>query len=128
MHVRSLVLTLIASFLIPQFAAAQSQTVSPSELHRAISDASQTHQQNLSDVRAFFSTEQARAALKTAKVDYRKVDKAVATLSPEELARLAARTADAQQKYAGGALDNQQLTYIVIALATAVVILVLIEA
>jgi hypothetical protein len=61
------------------------------------------------------------------KVDYQKVQKAVATLSPEELARLASQTNQIQKDVAGGALTNQQLTYIVIALGTAVIVLVLVH-
>ena len=68
------------------------------------------------------------ATLKAGKVDYKKVDQAIATLSPEELARLATRTNQIQKDFAAGALTNQELTYIVIALATAVLILVIVAA
>lgn len=46
----------------------------------------------------------------------------------KELAELSRRAEDPGQKVVGGALTNQQLTYIVIALATAVIILVIIAA
>src|SRR5436309_10041950 len=120
MHVRFLVFAIIFALLIPQFGAAQAPVVSPSELRQAIMDAAQTRQKNLDDVRSFFSSEPIRSALKSGKVDYQKVDKAVATLSPEEVARLAAKTNQIQKDFAAGALTNQELTYIVIALATAV--------
>ena len=128
MRVRSCVLLLILSVVTPQLIAGQAQLVSPSDLHQAVVTAAQARQKNLDDVRSFFSSESVRATLKTGKVDNKKVDHAIATLSPEELARLAARTNQIQKDFAAGALTNQELTYIVIALATAVIILIIIEA
>jgi hypothetical protein len=128
MHVRLLVFAVINALLIPQFTAAQAPVVSSSELRQAITTASENRQKNLDDVRTFFSSEPARAALKTGKVDYEKVQKAVATLSPEELARLAAKTNTIQKDFAAGALSNQELTYIVIALGTAVLVLLIVAA
>ena len=126
MHVRFLVFSLICAMLIPQFVAAQAPAVSSSELQQAITAAAQTRQKNLDEVRSFFASERMRAALKSGKIDYRKVDKAVATLSPEELARLAQKTNQIQNDFAAGALTNQQLTYIVIALGTAVLVLLIV--
>jgi len=45
-------------------------------------------------------------------------------LDDEELAQLAARAEEPGAEVVGGALTNQQLTYIVIALATAVIVLI----
>jgi hypothetical protein len=124
MRIRILIFTLALALLIPQFVQGQASTVSPSELRRAIMEAAKTRQKNLDDVRSFFASEPSRAALKVGKVDYQKVERAVATLSPEELSRLAERTNRIQADFAGGALTNQELTYIVIALATAVIVLI----
>ena len=126
MHVRFLAVTLILFLLIPQFVGAQSPAVSSSELRQAVEAAAQIRQKNLDDVRTFFASEPVRAALKSGKVDYQKVERAVATISPEELARLAVRTNQIQQDFAAGALTNQQLTYIVIALATAVIVILIV--
>ncbi len=126
MHVRLLVVVVVFSLLIPQLVAAQAPVVSPSEMHQAITGASEIRQKNLDDVRSFFATKQARAALKAGKVDYQKVEQAVATLSPEEIAQLAAKTNQVQKDFAGGVLTNQQLTYIVIALGTAVLVLLIV--
>ena len=128
MHVRLLVIALVSALLIPQYVAAQTPFVSPSELHQAMATASQTRQKNLDDVRSFFASDPARTALQAGKIDYKKVEKAVATLSPEELARLAAKTNQIQKDFAGGALTNQGLTYIVIALGMAVLILLIVVA
>lgn len=119
-----LVFTIIVSLLIPQFVMGQAQVVPPSELQHAIAAAAKTRQKNLDDARAFFSSQPVRAALKSGKIDYQRVDKAVATMSPDELARLAARTQQLQKDFAAGALNNQELTYIVIALGAAVIVLI----
>lgn len=128
MRVRFLVFTLILSLVIPQFAAGQSPVVSSSELRRATTAATETRQKNRDTVRNFFSSERVRAALKSGRVDYQRVDKAIASLSAEELDRLAVKTSQIQQDFAGGALTNEQLTYIAIALAAAVIVLILVKA
>ena len=127
MRVRLLVIALIFTLLIPEFVAAQSPLVSSSELREAVAAAAQTRQKNLDEVRSFFASKPARAALKNGKIDYQRVEKAVATMSPDELARLAEKTNQVQKDFAAGALTNQQLTYIVIALGTAVIVLLIVH-
>jgi acyl-CoA synthetase (AMP-forming)/AMP-acid ligase II len=127
MRVRFLVIALVLTLLIPEFLAAQAPVVSSSELREAVAAAAQTRQKNLDDVRSFFDSKAARAALKTGKIDYQKVEKAVTTMSPEELARLAEKTNQVQKDFAAGALTNQQLTYIVIALGTAVIVILIVH-
>jgi hypothetical protein len=46
-------------------------------------------------------------------------------MNDEELSQLAGRVQAAQKEMVGGALSNEHLTYIVIALAAAVLVLVL---
>src|SRR5262249_4931246 len=126
MGIRLLVFSLSLLLLISPTLSAQTQAVSPSELQGVIRDAAKNQQKNRDDVQAFFSSEPARKALKAAKIDYQRVQTAVGTLSPEELARLAARTNNLQQDFAGGVLNNQQMTYAIIALATAVFVLLIV--
>lgn len=49
-------------------------------------------------------------------------------LSPDELTTLSQRSEDPDEKVVGGSLTNQQLTYIVIALAAAVIVLIVVAA
>jgi len=49
-------------------------------------------------------------------------------LPDEELARLAARTEKVRKDFAAGALTNQQITYIIIALATALIVVIIVVA
>jgi hypothetical protein len=127
MGTRLLVFTLSVLLLIPLAAAAQTQPVPLSELQEAIKDAAKTRQKDRNDVQAFLSSEPVRNALK-GKIDYQRVQKAVATLSPDELARLAARTNQLQQDFAAGALNSQEMTYAIIALAAAVLVLIVVAA
>src|SRR5262245_19373000 len=128
MGIRLLVFSLSLLLLITPTLAAQTQAVSPSELQDVIRDAAKTRQKNRDDVQAFFSSEPARKALKSGKIDYHRDQTAVATLSPEEIARVAARTNQLQHDFAGGALDNQEMTYAIIVIGVAVFVLLIVAA
>ena len=80
MGIRLLVFSLSLLLSIPATLAAQTQAVTPSQLQDAIRDAAKTRQKNRDDVQAFFSSEPARKALKVGKIDYQRVQTAVATL------------------------------------------------
>ena len=121
-------LMLVAVLPLPQDLLAQEHVVSAKDLHRDLVAAAQARQGNQAKVLKFFSSEQANKALKSANLPYEKVQKAVSQLSDDELARLAATTERVQNDFAAGALTNQQITYIIIALATAVLILILVAA
>ena len=97
-------------------------------LHQAVRAASQVRQTNLAKLDRFFSSEPAKKAFATVKLDSASVSQALSLLSDEELARLASRSDKVQNDVAAGALTNQQITYILIALATAVIILVIVAA
>lgn len=124
--------TLIASLVCalgfltsaPSLLAAPEHVVSPAELQQAAVNAARTHQANVAKVEKFFSTPQAQKAFQSAHLNPVEIKQAVPSLSDQELARLAARTDKAQKKFAAGALTNQQITYILIALGTAVVVLI----
>ena len=57
-----------------------------------------------------------------------KVEKAIPLLNDEELSRLASQCRQVESDISAGALSNQEITYILIALATAVIILVIVVA
>jgi hypothetical protein len=120
----SLVCTLTLALQIPLLAA-QNHVVSPAELQQATASVAHTRQQNITKVEKFFSSERAEKALKSAHLDPTQIKKAVPSLSDQELARLASRADKSQKDFAAGALTNQQITYILIALAAAVIVLVL---
>ena len=105
--------------------AARDHIVAPAELQQAAASAARLRQQNIDKVEKFFSSERAEKTLKSAHLDAVQVKNAVPTLSNQELARLASRADKAQKDFAAGAWTNQQITYILIALATAVIVLIL---
>jgi hypothetical protein len=128
---RPLLITLILSALaaLPLISQTTSDHIVPApDLHQAVRAAAQARQDHLTKLDKFFSSEPARKAFETMKLDPAKVSQALAFLSDDELARLAAQSEKIQQDVAAGALTNQQITYILIALGTAVIILVIVAA
>lgn len=105
---------------------AQSQVVVPQELRQAVVDSSEVRQQKIEKIQGFFSSEPVREALSTTDIDVRQVQDAVPFLSAQELSQLEARVNQVEQDIVGGALTNQEITYILIALATAVIILIIV--
>ena len=125
---RFVVLALCVVMPVMTTLAAQTHVVPLAELHQQAAAVTEARQANLAKAGKFFSTAAAEQALRTVKLDSGQVMQAMPLLSNEELARLASRMDAAGADLAGGALSNQELTYIVIALATAVLILVIIKA
>ncbi len=122
----SLLIFVFACLLVAnQAVAAEDHVIKPSDLRQTIQDVARAREGNLESVRGFFATEPAVKALKKAQMDPVKIGQAVSLLDDQELARLASRTAKIQQDFAAGALNNQQITYIIIALATAVIVILI---
>jgi len=107
---------------------AEDHLVSLEELERKAVAASESRRADRGFLEQFLASKPAADALRRAKLDRAQVIRAVAALGEEEIADLAARARKAQNDFAAGALTNQQLTYIVIALGTAVLILVILAA
>ena len=127
---RPLLITLILSTLVmPLISQTTSDHIVPApDLHQAVRAAGQARQKHLTKLDKFFSSEPARKAFETVKLDPAKVSQALALLSDDELARLAAQSEKIHHDVDAGALTNQQITYILIALGTAVIILVIVAA
>ena len=128
---RPLLIALILSTLavLPLISRTTSDHIVPApDLHQAVRAAAQARQDHLTKLDKFFSSEPARKAFETVKLDPAKVSQALAFLSDDDLARLAAQSEKIQHDIAAGSLTNQQITYILIALGTAVIILVIVAA
>jgi hypothetical protein len=115
---------LVALFIVPTDALAQSHVVSPADLQREAVAASQVRQHNLDSVQRLLSTPAAEKALKSAKMDTQQVKTAVSTLSDQELAQLAARADKAQADFAAGTLSERDLILIILGIAVLVLIIV----
>ena len=113
-------------FIASQNVFAEEHVVSSGELRQRLQAASGKREQNLAQFDKLLSHDSVRGALETARLNPGQVRNAAAMLTDDELSRLADRSAKVERDLAAGSLTNQQLTYIVIALATAVIILVIV--
>ena len=115
---------LVALFIVPTDALAQSHVVSPADLQKQAVAASQVRQQNLESVQHLLSTPAAEKALKSAKMDPQQVKTAVSNLNDQELAQLAQRADKAQADFAAGNLSERDLILIILGIAILVLIIV----
>ncbi len=122
-----LIFTAILLCLTPGTALAGDHVVSASELHGRLAGAAQARQNNVSQIRDFLMAEPVQKTLHSAGMAAHQLELAVPLLSDEELGRLAALSAKAQADFKGGSLSRTELTYIIIALATALIVLLIVE-
>jgi hypothetical protein len=115
---------LMAIFAVPQSLVAQTHIVSPADLQKATLAATQARQQNIETVQQFLSSAKAQKALQTAGMNPQQVKQAVAGLSDQELAQLAARSSKAQADFAAGNLSDRDLIIILVAIAALILIIV----
>lgn len=117
---------LVSLFAVPQSLIAQpsEHLVSPSDLQKAVVDASHQRQQNLDTLNQFLSSTKAQQAIKSAHMNPQEVQKAVAGLNDAELAQLSARASKAQADFAAGNMSDHDLLIILIAVAALILIIV----
>lgn len=108
----------------PARAQDKQHVVSLSDLSKDAARPAQTRQANEEAVRTLLSSEQGQKALKSAKLDYQKVDKAVDQLSDEDLTRLAERSRQAQADFAAGRISDRDLLWIIV-IALGIIVLAL---
>ena len=109
----------------PAQAQDRQHVVSLNELSKDSGTMAETRQANEAAVRQLFASEPGQKALKSANIDYAKVDRAVGQLSDEDVAKLAGRSRQVQHDFAAGRLSDRDLLVIVI---IAVLIIALIAA
>ena len=119
----------LLSMIVPVISAvaAEDHVVPLSDLHHDAAAVTQTREANTAKAERFFKSEPVEKALHSFKMDGDQVMKSVPMLSDAELAQLSSRIDSAQKDFAAGALDNEHITYIVIALAAAVIVLLLVR-
>jgi hypothetical protein len=115
---------LISFFLLGHTSFAQDHVVSPLEIQRDLAASAAARQANVAQLDAFFSSDQARKALKSANIDYEQVHNAIRMLSDQDLANVSARAQKAQKDFAAGSVTNIELLFIV--LAAVIIILVIV--
>jgi hypothetical protein len=110
---------------IPARAQETQHVVSLSDLTKGAAQPAQTRRANEEAVRKLLSSEAAQKALRSAKLDYQKVDKAVGQLSDEDLAKLAERSQKAQSDFAAGRISDRDLLWIIV-IALGIIVLALV--
>ena len=105
---------------------AQTHVVSPDELSRDAARPVATRQGNEEAVRHLLSSDTGQEVLKSAHVDYQKIDKAIGQLNDEELAKLADRSRQAESDFAAGFISPKHLAEIILVIVVVVVIIVLV--
>jgi CHASE3 domain sensor protein len=113
---------------VPAFGSAatpaQDHLVSPQAMQKQMADSASARQKNIETIQNFLSTPVADRAMRDAHYNPEQVKNAVSSLSDQEVASLAARSSDAQQKFAAGALTKPELALIVIALVVLIVVII----
>lgn len=126
--VRVCSILLAASLLSAGYAPVQAQerdhAVSSGQLRLDLQKASATRQANEAAVREMFQTDAGKQALKSAGVDYQKVDQAISQVSDEDLARMADRSRQVQKDFAAGHLSDRDLIVILLVAVALILIIV----
>jgi CHASE3 domain sensor protein len=115
---------LLTIFVFPLTTRAQSHVVSPADIHNELVNATQTRQKNLEKAQGIFSSDAAKKAMDSARMNPEQITGAVSTLSDAELARLAARADKIEHDLAAGALSDRDLLIIILGIAALVLIIV----
>jgi len=127
----------LALLLLPCFAGFPSRAQEPrnehvvtvQQLNQDAAAPAKTRQGDEAALRQLFSSEQARGALKSAGIDYNRVDKAVSQINDEDLSKLATRARTVNPDFAagraGGLSDRDLLVIIIIAVLVIALIAVL---
>ena len=106
---------------------AEQHVVMPAELQQRLMAAADSRAEKLARLDSLFGKDEVRRVLQTAKLDPKEIRLATAFLTDDELTSLSNRAVTIDRDVTAGALNNQQLTYIVIALATAVIVILLVS-
>ncbi len=96
--------------------------VSLDELNKDAVRPAQSRQANEAAVRELLSSDAGQQALKSAKVDYQRVDKAIGQLSDEDLAKVADRSRQAESDFAAGGFKSTLIIAIVLIVVLIVVL------
>jgi len=118
----------LASAASPSCAQAQEKqhVVTLEELNKQAAQPAENRQANEGAIRHLLSSDEGQKALKSANLDYQRVDKAIGQLSDEEVAKLADRSRQAESDFAAGFISPKTLAYIILATVVIVVIVVLV--
>jgi hypothetical protein len=109
---------------IPTSAQEREHAVSPGQLRTEVQKSVAARQANEAAVREMFASDAGRKALKSAGMDYQKVDQAISQVSDEDLARMAERSREVQRDFAAGRLGDRDLLIILLVAVALILIIV----
>jgi hypothetical protein len=114
------------AFAVPQTLIAQApeHLITSNDLQKAAEGASHVRQKDVETLRGFLSSPEARKAMESAHMNAEEVQNAIAGLSDQEMAQLAARASKAQSDFAAGSLSDRDLLIILIGIAALILIIV----
>jgi hypothetical protein len=133
---RSNKITRIAAMLLAAAVSAgpmlaQSETdkhvVSLGELNKDAAGPAEARRANEAEIRHLFATVDGQKALKTANVEYAKIDRAVSSMSDEDVARISNRARELDRDFAGGNLSDHDLLVILIVVLIVVILIVVLR-
>ncbi len=104
----------------------QGHVVSPAELSRDAAMPAETRQANEAAVRHLLTSQPGQEALKSAHVEYQKIDKAIGQLNDQEMAKLADRSRQAESDFAAGLISPKHLAELILIIVVVVVIIVVV--
>jgi len=110
--------------VVPARAQEKEHAVSPDQLRNDVRQSAATRQANEAAVREMFASEAGREVLKSAGMDYQKVDQAISQVNDQDLARMAERSREVQKDFAAGRMSDRDL--IIILLVAVALILIII--
>jgi hypothetical protein len=125
---RALAVILLSCFVATPapLRAQDKHVVSVQELSKDAARPAETRQANETALRQLFTSKQAQQALKSANIDYSKVDNAVGQLSDEDLANLSARARQLQDNFAAGRAGSLSDRDLLIILIIAILVIALV--
>ena len=116
--------SLASAGLLPVSAQEKDHAVSSGQLRKDVRNAAETRQANEAAVRELLATDKAQETLKSAGVDYQKVDQAISQVSDEDLARMADRSRDVQKDFAAGRFTDRDLIIILLVVVGLILIII----
>jgi hypothetical protein len=103
-------------------AAAEDHIVSSQTLQQQMVNSSAARQKDAATVAGFLASPAAEHALRSARMDSVQIRTAIPTLSNQELANLAARASDTQQKFSAGLITTGMLELIIVLIAVIIIV------
>ena len=109
---------------VPAGAQEKDHAVSPGQLRKDTEKAAETRRANEAAVREMLASEKGREALKSAGIDYQKVEQAIGHANDEDLARMADQSREVQKDFAAGRFSDRDLIIILLVVVGLILVIV----